>query len=75
MLKSIKDILKTKPSSLLLLIMAVATLVTAYFNYQNHKPIISIFGILISAACLIYFFKEISGTKKDNRSTNRDKIN
>lgn len=58
MSKSIKNIFKIKPSSLLLLILALGTLISAYFNYQNNKLFMSGIGMAISAACFWLHFKE-----------------
>ena len=58
MVNSIKNIFKNKPASLLLLILAIGTLVSAYFNYQNNKLFMSGIGVLISIACVVLYLKE-----------------
>ena len=57
-------IAKMKLSSLLLIILAIGTLVSAFFNYQSDKLIMSGLGLLISIACFWLYYKE--SRKKDH---------
>ncbi len=67
MVKSIRNIFKIKPSSLLLLILAIGTLISVYFNYQNNKLFMSGIGMVISTACFWLFFKEKKEIKNDEK--------
>ena len=56
---------KIKPSSLFLLILAIGTLISAYFNYQSNKLGMSGIGLLISTACFWFYFKEKNKNNED----------
>lgn len=58
MFKSIKNIFKSKPSSLLWLLLAIGTSVTAYFNYQNDKLVMAGAGVVIAVACFVRYYRE-----------------
>ena len=47
-----------KPSLLILLVLGIGTLISAYFNYQDNKLVMSAIGVLISVFCFGLFFKE-----------------
>ena len=47
-----------KPSLLILILLGVGTLISAYFNYQDNKLVMSAIGVLISAFCFGLYFKE-----------------
>lgn len=58
MIERIRKIFKNKPSSLLWLILAIATSITAYFNYRNDKLVMSCVGLVITVACLVPYLRE-----------------
>ncbi len=58
MIERIKKIFKNKSSSPLWLILAIATLITAYFNYRNDKLVMSCLGLVITIACFVPYLRE-----------------
>jgi len=58
MKERIRKSLKFKPSSLLLLILAIATLISAYSNYRNDRLVLSCIGLAIAITCFVLFLRE-----------------
>ena len=54
----IKKFLKNKSSSLLWIILAIVTLITAYSNYQNDRLVMSCLGLVITIACFVLYLRE-----------------
>jgi len=65
MLKKLREIVKNKPSSLLFLILAIGTLVSAYFNFRHDKLLMAGLGVIISIACFVYYFKDVRNNKTE----------
>jgi hypothetical protein len=57
------NMFKRKPSSLLFLILAVGTLISAYFNYRSDKLLMSGVGVVISIACFVYYWRDVRSSK------------
>lgn len=51
-------ILKKKHLSLLWLILAIVTLITAYSNYQNDRLVMAGLGLVITIACIVPYLRE-----------------
>lgn len=63
MFKTIKKMFKSKPSSLLFLILAIGTLVSAYSNFRSDKMLMAGLGVIISVACFVFYFKDVKKGK------------
>ncbi len=51
--------LKKKPLSVLWLILAIVTLITAYSNYENDRLVMACLGLVITVACVVPYIREI----------------